>query len=145
MILLDTNVLSEVRHPRGSPVVKTWMAALTRETTFVSVISLAEITKGIAKLAAGPRRAELTDWLHETKLLFGDRILSVDADIAELCGERQGQMIPRGLRFAFPDGLIAATARVHALRVATRNVPDIIAAGASAYDPWTGQTHEPAT
>ena len=54
MILLDTNVLSEVRHPRGSAVVKAWMSALDRDTTFISVVSLAEIAKGIARLPAGP-------------------------------------------------------------------------------------------
>jgi toxin FitB len=145
MILLDTNVLSEVRHPRGSAVVKAWMAALDRDTTFVSVISLAEIAKGIAKLPAGARRAGLADWLHETKLLFLDRILPIDANAAELCGEREGAMMPKGIIFGFADGLIAATARTKKLRVATRNVRDMLAAGASVYDPWTGNTHEPAS
>ena len=144
MILLDTNVLSEARHPRGSPVVKAWMAALDRDTTFVSVITLAEIAKGIAKLPASNRRAGLADWLHETKLVFATRILPIDANAAELYGERQGRMMLKGVSFGFPDGLIAATARSNDLRVATRNVPDMIVAGASVFDPWTGQTHEPA-
>lgn len=143
MILLDTNVLSETRHPRGSPVVKAWMAALDRDTSFVSVITLAEIAKGIAKLPASERRASLADWLHQTKLVFADRILPVDANVAEFCGERQGAMMVKGVNFGFPDGLIAATARAHDLRVATRNTTDMLAAGASVYDPWTGQIHEP--
>lgn len=144
MILLDTNVLSEVRHPRGSTAVKAWMSTLDRNTTFVSVVSIAEIAKGVARLAPSPKRSELADWLHETKLVFADRILPVDADAAEFCGERQGVTMSKGVSFGFPDGLIAATARTKGLRVATRNVGDLLAAGASVYDPWTGNTHEPA-
>jgi predicted nucleic acid-binding protein len=144
MILLDTSVLSEARHPRGSPMVKAWMAELDRDTTFVSVITLAEISKGIAKLPLSKRRTGLADWLHETKLVFATRILPVDANAAELCGERQGLMVLKGVSFSFPDGLIAATARNNGLRVATRNTKDLLAAGASVFDPWTGQTHEPA-
>lgn len=144
MILLDTNVLSEARHPRGSQLVKAWLSALARETTFLSVVTLAEIAKGIAKLAPGPRRFDLADWLHETKLVFADRILPIDANVAELCGERIGAMLPKGVSFGLADGLIAATARVHNLRVATRNATDLLAAGAQTYDPWTGRLHEPA-
>jgi|CXWL01.1.fsa_nt_gi predicted nucleic acid-binding protein len=144
MILLDTNVMSEVRHPRGAAAVKAWMSALDRDTTFISVVSVAEIAKGVHRLSPGPRRSELADWLHETKLIFADRILPVDADAAEFCGERQGMAMSKGLTVSFPDGLIAATARTKGLRVATRNVADLIAAGASVYDPWTGSMHEPA-
>ncbi len=120
------------------------MAALDRDTTFVSAVTLTEIARGIAQLPTNRKRTSLADWLHETKLIFADRILPVDAHAAELCGERQGLMLHQGVAVGLADGLIAATARIRQLRVATRNVRDIVAAGAPAYDPWTSQFHEPA-
>lgn len=143
MILLDTNVLSEARHPKGSARVRKWVSEVDRETTFLSVISLFEIARGAAQLPDSRRRSEFLDWLNETKMRFADRILPIDAQISEWCGQRQGMMRQTGVQFGLSDGLIAATARIHGLRVATRNIRHMLAAGASAYDPWADEMHEP--
>lgn len=144
MILLDTNTLSEAFRAEGTEPVKAWLAQLDRATTFMSAVSIHEIAQGIARLVPSRKKSNYADWLHETKLLYANRILPIDAQVAELCGERKGEMMRGGVNYSLADGLIAATARVHNLRVATRNVRDMLAAGASVYDPWTAQMHEPA-
>ena len=61
--LLDTNIPSELTYPRPEPLVKRWLDEAVDECLFFSVISLAEICKGIAKLPESKKRAQLQDWL----------------------------------------------------------------------------------
>ena len=78
--LVDTNVLSEYNRP-GTPDigVKRWLETTARETQYVSVITLAEIQKGIELLADGKRRAQLEQWLQQDlETWFSGRVLDVD-------------------------------------------------------------------
>ena len=134
--LLDTNVLSEIRKPRGHPGVKVFINALRDEDLFISVISIGEIRFGIEKLPPGPKKTELLIWLTQ-KLpeYFGNRIVTLDVDIMSEWGRLQAQT-PRTLP-AF-DSLIAASALARRMTVLTRNVKDFEKIeGISLLNPWT--------
>lgn len=141
-LLLDTNVLSEIERQRDDTV-RQRISAFRSGDLFVSVITLGEIGKGVALMPLGRRREHLAQWLIATRRTFGERILAVDLEIAEQWGALDAAAIRRGTPVSVADGLIAATARIHGLHVATRNVRHMISAGAVVYDPWAGSTHEP--
>lgn len=134
MYLVDTNVVSELRKPRADPNVRGWAASVPTTSLFLSVISLLELETGVLRMERrDPRQgAVLRHWLNEHVLpAFGERILSIDAAVARRCAHLQ---VPD--RMAEGDGLIAATALVHGLTVATRNVADFAAAGVELLNPW---------
>lgn len=102
-----------------------------------SVISLAEICKGIAKLPESRKRAQLQDWLDSVlRPWFSGRILSVTEPIAERLGYWAGDGEARGRTIKIADGLIAATAAEHDLTLVTRNVKDFTAFGIRILNPW---------
>ena len=121
--LIDTNVLSEYNRP-GSPNVgvKRWLETTDRESQYVSVITLAEIQKGIELLVEGKRRSQLRQWLEQDlEAWFSGRILPVDRQVAVrwasllAAGARTGKSLPA------VDSLIASTALVYDLTIVTRN------------------------
>lgn len=82
-ILLDTNVLSEMRRPTPDARVLSWLDAVDEDRVFLSVASIAELRRGIALLDAGRRRAALTAWLtDDLPARFAGRILPIDRHIA---------------------------------------------------------------
>jgi predicted nucleic acid-binding protein len=110
--LIDTNVLSEYNRlggPDGG--VRRWLETTDRRTQHVSVITLAEIQKGLELLAKGKRRSQLEKWLNEDlESWFSGRILPVDRQVAS----RWASLVAQGVRTGRPlptvDSLIAATA-----------------------------------
>lgn len=135
--LLDTCVLSEVRKPRGNPRVRQWVDDLDADDLFVSVITLGELTKGLALLAEGPHRQNLAMWLSGVEHQFTGHVLPVDHDVARLWGELSARAQIRGIQIPVADGLIAATALRHGLHVMTRNTKHFAITGALTLDPWT--------
>lgn len=135
--LVDTCVLSEVRHPKGNPRVRERFEAISDDSIYLSVITVGEITRGIGKLAAGPKRQTLQTWLEALTSAAGGRILPIDVETAVIWGEitvkseRAGQPLPTS------DGLIAATAIRHGLHLMTRNVRDFESSGVMLINPWT--------
>ena len=85
--LVDTNVISEVRHPKGSRVVKRRFRELDTETVFTSVVVFGELTKGVRSLPKGRRKTGLEVWLGQFESGFGDRILPIDPQVAKVWGE----------------------------------------------------------
>jgi toxin FitB len=134
--LIDTDVLSEARKPDGHAMVKQRLAATEPDDLFISVISIGEITHGIARLPAGAKRRELEAWLGITERHFSDRILPIDRDIAQLWGEITAKASSAGRTLHAADGLIAATALHHGLRIMTRNVKDYGVTGVLLSNPW---------
>jgi hypothetical protein len=134
--LIDTDVLSEARKPDGHAIVKQRLAAAEPDDLFISVISIAEITHGIARLPAGTKRRELEAWLGITERHFADRILRINRDIAQLWGEITAKAASAGRTLHGTDGLIAATALHHGLRIMTRNVKDYEVSGVLVANPW---------
>jgi predicted nucleic acid-binding protein len=135
--LLDTNVISELRKRNCDPKVRHWVESQRSNDLFLSIVTLAEIRFGIERAKDATFRAELLEWL-DTVLLswFDGRIL----EITEAVMLEWRRMVERGraMRHTFSqsDLLIAATAAVSGLAVATRNVADFEKAGIPVLNPW---------
>ena len=136
--LIDTNVLSEYNRPGGPDAgVKRWLETTDRQSQHVSVITLAEIQKGIELLAEGKRRAQLEQWLtQDLEAWFSGRALPVDRQVAM----RWASLVAKGSRTGRPlptvDSLIAATALAYGLAIVTRNTKDFEGIGATIINPW---------
>lgn len=136
--LLDTNVVSEWTKPRPNPRVVAWLAQVDEDQVFLSVVTFAELRHGIERLPAGRRRRELDAWLRlELPQRFEDRIALIDGAVADEWGRLVAQREARGRPIQSMDGLIAATARVHALTLVTRNAQDFQLSVKSVLNPWT--------
>ena len=136
--LLDTNAVSEWVKPRPDPGLIGWMEAADEDRIFISVISLAELSYGVERLAAGKRRNRLEEWLrHELPLRFEGRILAIDADVAEAWGKTVSRSEAAGRPMSAMDAFLAATAEVHRLTLVTRNVSDFPLLKA-VVNPWGG-------
>jgi predicted nucleic acid-binding protein len=133
--LLDTNVLSEIRKPRGHAGVKAFVNTLREDDLFISVLSIGEIGFGIEKLPPGPKKTELYIWLTQ-KLpeRFGNRIIPLDTEIMAEWGRLQARAQKTLPVF---DSLIAASALARRLTVVTRNSRDFERIeGILLYNPW---------
>lgn len=135
-VLLDTCVLSELRHPQGHPGVRRAVDAHNEEELFVSVISVGEIHKGISLLRESPKRRVLESWLKTLERNYGDRLLGIDLATCRLWGELTADAQKAGRVVHAADGLIAATALRHGLRVMTRNTADFESTGVLLLNPW---------
>lgn len=135
--LLDTNVLRELWHERGSSKVRQAVSAFDPESLFVSVICVGEVARGIAELPHGPKRLKLTRFLAELENDYAARILPVTAQIAHRWGEITAQAQRRGRQLGAADGLIAATALLNGLAVITRNVSDFEMTEVETINPWS--------
>ena len=136
--LIDTNVLSEYNRPRGPDAgVKRWLETTNRQSQHVSVITLAEIQKGIELLAEGKRRFQLEHWLkQDLEEWFSGRILPVDRTVAARWASLVAQGARTGRRLPTVDSLIAATALAYNLTIITRNTRDFEGIGATLVNPW---------
>ncbi|WP_164473663.1 type II toxin-antitoxin system VapC family toxin [Deinococcus psychrotolerans] len=137
-VLLDTNVISEPTRPRPSPAVLAYLASLPADASYLSLITLGEIETGIV-LAKDPRRAiKLRRWLDDQiKPVYAGRILALDDTVIQRWGEFMALPAVRARQSVAVDALIAATASVHQLSVATRNLADFTVFPIDSYDPWT--------
>ena len=135
--ILDTNVVSEIAARRPNPQVVGWLTARDVSETFLSVISIAEIRRGIALLLDVEKRIRLEFWFEAQVLgAFDGRILPVDRAIAELCGRFVAERQRTGRPIEPFDAMIAATAEVHGLILVTRNVRDFAGWGGRTFNPW---------
>jgi hypothetical protein len=133
--LVDANVLSEATRPQPDPAVVEWLRSNEREIV-VDPIILGEIQFGIHLLPAGPRRERLERW-------FADGVgrmqcLVWDATTGLRWARLLADLRSAGRTMPIKDSLIAATALVHGLTVATRNVRDFSNAGVPVVDPFAG-------
>jgi toxin FitB len=135
-MLLDTCVVSELRRPDGSHAVKAFVTALPTEKMLLSVITISEITKGVAVLPDGEKKYRLAAWLQTLSSQFAHRILPLDQETAEIWGELSAAGQKKGITIPTADGLIAATALRHDLQIATRDTVHFEAAGAAVINPW---------
>jgi toxin FitB len=132
--LLDTNVIAEIRKgSRANANVRAWFAALDPEAILLSVLTVGEIRRGIESVRRrDPIAARaLERWLRRVLANHSDRVLAVDRSVAEEWGRLN---VPDPLPVI--DGLLAATAKVHGLTLATRNVKDVARCGAQLVNPF---------
>jgi predicted nucleic acid-binding protein len=135
--LLDTNVPSELTKPVPDSGVKDWVAAQDNASLYFSVVSVGELRRGFTVLPQSKRRIRLEQWFEQHLLpLFADRILPVTQSIANRWGVLGGECQLRGTPLNTADGLIAATALEHGLRLVTRNAKDFADLGVVLLNPW---------
>ncbi len=124
MIILDTNVVSELMKPAPSPAVIEWVRAGTGSELFTTSITLAEILYGIARLPDGRRKELLRTTASEVFAAFEDHVLPFDSRAATHYAEVVGSRDQIGLPIDGFDGQIASICRAHGAALATRNLRD---------------------
>lgn len=135
--LLDTNVLSEMVRKEPNELVSQWFDKTPDQLLYVSVLTLGEIRKGIEVITDTMRRERVRIWLEkDLPMWFGDRILFIDADVADEWGRLCAQM---GRPLPAIDSLLAATALHHKLRLVTRNSKDFNYPSLVLINPWESQ------
>ncbi len=137
MIVLDTNVVSEILRPRRDLAVIAWLDRQAVATLYIASVSMAELLAGAAYLPDGRRKAELRAAIdHVLKRLFSTRVLPFDADAAHFYANMASLARRAGVAISVPDGQIAAIAAAHGFSVATRDTAPFIAAGVPVVNPW---------
>ncbi|MGH9801380.1 MAG: type II toxin-antitoxin system VapC family toxin [Blastocatellia bacterium] len=134
--LLDTCVLSEFKKKQPEQKVIDWLDAQVEETLFLSVVTVGEIQKGISRLPASKRQAELEIWLDELIYRYDERVLLLDTGVMRQWGELTGALEKQGRTLPLLDSLIAATSLAHDLILVTRNEPDFAATNVIILNPW---------
>ena len=139
MIILDTNVLSELMRPNPSPRVVTWVAKQPAAELVTTSITEAEIFYGIELLTKGKRREGL---LAAAEAMFAEdlagRIFGFDSDAARVFSRIAAHRRALGRPISNADAQIAAIAQVQGAKLATRNVADFADCGLNVVDPWNG-------
>ena len=138
MILLDTNVLSELMRPTPDPHVVRWLDARPAGEVWISAVTIAEIRLGILRLPAGQRKALLLDLAEQIfKEDFHDRCLPFDCEAAFEYAVIVDQRNRQGHPISVEDAQIAAIARTAELALTTRNTKDFSdIEGLTLLNPW---------
>jgi predicted nucleic acid-binding protein len=137
--LLDTNVISEGAKPLPEPKVLAWLAKVDEDDLYLSVVSLAELRHGVARMDKGRRRTALDTWLrNDLPDRFEGRLLPVDPVTADHWGRIVARSEAAGRRMGAMDAFIAAAADQHDLTLVTRNTRDFKESGIRLLNPWDG-------
>ena len=135
--LLDTCVISELIKPQPNSSVLDWLKSQNEEDIYLSVLTIGEIQKGIAKFPDSKRKQNLQNWLDDDlQQRFNARIIDINNEIAVCWGKIQGEAEQRGRKMSVIDSLIASTGIIFDCVIVTRNVSDIEASGCSIFNPW---------
>ena len=138
MIVLDTNVLSEIMRPRPAATVMGWVAAQAAADLYTTSVTQAEILHGLMLLAPGRRRSALeaaaTSMFEED---FAGRILGFGSDAASVYARIASERRRAGRPISHFDAQIAAITRFAGATLATHNTADFAGCGVTLVDPWT--------
>jgi predicted nucleic acid-binding protein len=137
MILLDTNVISELMHASPHQNVLLWMDSQSRSSLWVTSISIFEVIYGLEIMASGQKQTGLRNAFDVLLNKFADRIAQFDQSsarrAAELMASRQRKAAPKDLR----DTMIAGIVLARHASLATRNVTHFADLNATVINPWT--------
>lgn len=137
MIILDTNIISELTRQAPAPGVISWLDSLAAEEVATTAITAAELLYGVARLPGGRRKTQLAAAVHG--LLsddFQNRILHFDERAAGHYGDIVADRERLGRPIGMADGLIAAICRAGDATLATRNTDDFEGTGIELINPW---------
>jgi len=135
-VLLDTCVVSELWRNGGSEKVRERVSVLKAEDSYLSVLTIGEITKGIHLLHESKKKRDLRNKLTLLETEYQQNILNLDIEVIKIWGEILAVSQKKGKPIPVSDGLIAATAARHGLHIMTRNVSDFEGTGALLINPW---------
>lgn len=136
-LLLDTNILSELRRPRPEPKVVAFVGAQPLESLFVSAVTFAEVRFGIELIEDIHKRAALNDWLNlQLRPMFESRVLPVSEDVMFKWRLLVEEGRKTGHTFSQPDLIIAATALHHGLAIVSRDAGGYAKTGVPLINPW---------
>lgn len=137
MIVLDTNVLSELMRRRPAARVVSWVDEQDASGLAITAVTVAELLYGIARLADGARKTELAAAVDAlVREDFAGHVLPFDVPAAEHYADLVAERDRHGRPIGTADGQIAAICRCHDARLATRNVRDFGEVGLALVDPW---------
>lgn len=137
MIVVDTNVISEVMRPQPSPAVLSWLNAQDGNQLFITTVTLAEISYGLRILPDGQRRWQLHSRFEQfIAQAFEERVLDFTASAARSYAEIMGHRKEMGHPMSLLDGQIAGIAHAHGFTVATRNIKDFENCGLDLINPF---------
>jgi len=137
MILIDTNVISELWKAEPNPDVLAWIDAQTVETLYLSAVTVAELRFGLATMPQGKRRTIYQERLEKEVLpTFTGRVLPFDLNASQAYADLMARAKAGGKAIGKADGYIAATASACGLMVATRDISPFEAAGLKIVNPW---------
>lgn len=137
MILLDTNILSEVMRLRPDPRVKAWFKAQGDTELFTTAVTVGELHFGIAIMPEGKRRDDIAHRIDRTlSYNFENAVLPYDDTAARIFGRLSGALRRNGTPVGAADAMIAAIALSHNAVVATRNVKHFEPCGVEVVDPF---------
>ena len=137
MIVLDTNLISELWRVEPDPAVLAWVDAQAIETLYLSAITVAELRHGIATMPAGRRQALYRDRLEREVLpAFTGRVLPFDLEASAAYAELMARARAQGKAIGKEDGYIAAMASVRGFAVATRDQDPFLWLGLTVINPW---------
>ena len=137
MIVLDTNVVSELLRPAPATQVEAWLSAQDGATVYFTAVGEAQLRHGVAILPAGRRRTALSGAVEGIlEEDFRDRILPFDRAAARAYAAIAAERRAAGRPISQFDCQIAAIARAHGAAAATRNTSDYAGCGIEVIDPW---------
>jgi predicted nucleic acid-binding protein len=138
VIVLDTNVVSELMRPAPADAVLAWLRAQRRGVLTTTAVTVAEIRFGLARLPPGRRARELRDAADLVMSAYPGQVLPFDAGAAALHGDIAAQRQRSGQPIDALDAQIAAIRRLRGAPLATRNTTDFVGTGVRLIDPWGG-------
>lgn len=137
MIILDTNVVSEIMKSSPSKEVSAWLSQQQSFTLFITSITIAEICYGLNALPSGSRRESLYTAFHQAVMeAFEHRMLPFDESAAQIYGHFMAQRKSIGKPMSILDGQISAIAYSRGMAIATRNIRDFSDCGLTLINPF---------
>lgn len=139
MIILDTNVVSEMMYEHCDASVTKWLDRQARHELCLTAVNLAEVLYGIAVIPDGRRKLNLELVFARLIDKIADGVLPFDEAAANAYSQLMAATRSKGIKVSEADGQIAAIAKVNGFAVATRDVRPFLAAGVKVINPWEGR------
>ncbi|WP_094555437.1 type II toxin-antitoxin system VapC family toxin [Synechococcus sp. 1G10] len=140
MIVLDTNVISELMRPQPEPRVLAWADGLDPDAVAITTMNEAEILHGIARLGDGRRKQALRQsWEGLITELFAGRVWGFSSEAAHWYGELLSRRERLGRPMATADAVVAATTLAQGAQLATRDDADFADVGLELINPWNAR------